>query len=446
MSAVRRRADTLKNQDLPTDIVLACHVEAILALELMRETDVTRSISIDELQIGMFVTGFDRSWFRTPFLRHRFLVRSSADIQRLRRSGIQTVEIDLARGTPPVATVPPDADELPGVRVPSVKGTPLSKGFDGLRHDLRLAMEVRKKLEHTVHCLFDNIAAMGTINHDQAHEAAQEIGLVAKTLSHPALFMAMSQMPEASPGLSQHAMATCTLSMILGQSMQYDLATLQDLAVGALLHDIGLLHVPSSILRRVYDSSYHLGDRERAVYEMHARQGAVDLERQQSFSLDVRRILAEHHALPDGRGFPREINPRWISQSSRIVMIADQYDELLTGFGGRTPMQPHEALHRLYHCAQDGGLDLDLTSTFIKRVGVFPIYSTVELNTGERGVIAELNPAQLHLPVIFVTHMAGGKALASPLRIDLLQQQDGPSVRTIVRILKSGACASVSAD
>lgn len=411
MSASGRRAEFLKNQDALADIVLAFHVGAVSALNLARETDVTRSISIDELQIGMFVSRFDRSWFRTPFLRHRFLVRSSADIQRLRRSGIKTVEIDLTRGAAPAENPRLDADELSSVPAAWVNETTPSKGFDELRHDMHLAMEVRKKLEHTVHCLFDNIAAMGTIDNEQANEAAQEIGLVARTLSNPALFMAMSQIPEASLGLSQHAMATCTLSMILGQAVQYDLAALQELAVGALLHDIGLLRVPTPILLRIYDSSNSLRDRERAVYEMHARQGAVDLERQENFSLDVRRIAAEHHALPDGRGFPAEINPRWISQSSRIVMIADQYDELITGFGGRTPMQPHEALHRLYQCAQDGGLDLDLTSCFIKRVGVFPIYSTVELNTGERGVIAELNPAQLHLPVIFVTHVKGESRL-----------------------------------
>ncbi len=399
----------------------------------------TRRIALDDLRVGMFVSGFDRSWFRTPFLRHRFLVRSAEEIQRLRRYGITELVIDPERGldvSPPaktggVPTLYPHPAIVPGIKVP--------RALEALTQELHAAKAARQKLERTVQCLFDNISATGVIDPEEAHEAAQEISIVARTLTNPALIMAMSQAREHAPLLSHHAMATCALSMILGQALDFNLAALQELAVGALLHDVGLSHVPLPLLRRIHDSSCGLTERERTLYQAHAKQGAIDLERQGGFPLEVRRVAAEHHALPDGIGFPSEINPRWISTPSRIVMIADQYDELLTGFGGRTPAQPHEALHRLFRQAQEGGLDRELTSFFIKRVGVFPIYSAVELNTGERGIIAELNPDALHLPVIVVTHSAQGEALASPLRVDLLQRGSRRVVRSIARVLKSGA-------
>lgn len=396
-----------------------------------------RRIKIAELQVGMYVTELDRSWFRTPFLRHCFMVNSTDEIDSLRQSGIREVVIDPSRGLDV-----PSSSETVREKEQCCEPAPTNKmestSSQLLKQDFRVAKEARNKLERTVHCLFDNIGATGAINVDEAHEAAQEIVIVTRTLTNPAIFMAMSHVRENSSLVSDHALATCTFSMILGQAMGLDLVSLQELAMGALLHDIGLVRIPPPLLRRLRDNSNRVSPRERALYEAHAKQGAVELERQGGFSLEVRRVVAEHHALLNGRGFPSEIHPQWISAASQIVMVADQYDELLTGFGVRTPAQPHEALHRLYRLAQEGALDQNLTSLFIKRVGVFPIYSMVELNTGERGVIAELNADHLQLPVIFVTHTEKGEPLATTLRVDLLHQDHAGVTRSIARVLASG--------
>lgn len=46
----------------------------------------------------MYLCGIDRSWMDTPFLRHRFLIRSSSDLTELRQCGIQEITIDTDRG------------------------------------------------------------------------------------------------------------------------------------------------------------------------------------------------------------------------------------------------------------------------------------------------------------------------------------------------------------
>ncbi|MBD0306394.1 MAG: DUF3391 domain-containing protein [Nitrospiraceae bacterium] len=59
----------------------------------------------DSLKIGMYVTRLDCPWYRSPFLKHRFLIRSQSQLDKLKRSGIQEVTIDSSRGldieTPP---------------------------------------------------------------------------------------------------------------------------------------------------------------------------------------------------------------------------------------------------------------------------------------------------------------------------------------------------------
>src|SRR5262249_43165507 len=53
-----------------------------------------KRISIDELKIGMKVEKLDRSWLATPFLRHRFTVTSSEQIDQLHASGVQQLDIE----------------------------------------------------------------------------------------------------------------------------------------------------------------------------------------------------------------------------------------------------------------------------------------------------------------------------------------------------------------
>jgi HD-GYP domain-containing protein (c-di-GMP phosphodiesterase class II) len=172
------------------------------------------------------------------------------------------------------------------------------------------------------------------------------------------------------------------------------------LATGALLHDLGLLQLP----RHLYHRSTPLSGEDLATFHHHPRLGAMTIEAQHEFPQTVRRIAAEHHVTPDGQGYPSETSADSTTEASRIVMIADRYDELLTGFGGLRPLPSHAAIRHLFQEGEFGRLDLRLVSLFIKLVGIYPVYSFVELNTKERGMITAINPATLHQPVVELTY------------------------------------------
>ena len=57
-----------------------------------------RVVTIDALRIGMHVAKLDVAWFRSPFLRHSFLIRTHEQIEKLRRAGVRQLTIDPARG------------------------------------------------------------------------------------------------------------------------------------------------------------------------------------------------------------------------------------------------------------------------------------------------------------------------------------------------------------
>ncbi len=384
----------------------------------------------------MYVAKLDLSWFRSPFMRHSFLVESTDQIDKLHRTGIQHVEIDPTRSCIEVS----QEDRNPSQPPPELKtlapaGQP--KSLVQLTEEITQARIARKQLEQAVRSMFSTINQSGTVSPLQAREAVQEITITARTLTNSAMFMALSQNRGGDQTLSQHALSTCTLSLIIGQTFGFNPLELNELATAALLHDIGLLQVPLSIQKRSADTSHRLTERERDQFHSHPRLSVALLERQKGFDAAMLHLINEHHALLDGSGYPPETRGEFTSDRTRILAVTDRYDELITGFGGATPLAPHQALQRVYREAQEGKLDKDIVSRLIKIVGIYPIHSSVRLNTKEVAVVTQLNPNKLHQPVVTITHEAGGSSYPAPFVVNLSQQEGLPPERAIETVLEA---------
>jgi putative nucleotidyltransferase with HDIG domain len=394
-----------------------------------------KRIPLHQLQVGMYVAGIDCSWFRTPFLRHRFLVQTAEQIERLRKSNIHSVEIDPSKGLD-VASFPITEEALHTIglhtstQVAPAQDAPRS--LETLSQELTTAQETRDKLIQSVKTVFDEISKTGAAKPGPVNEAVQEITIVTRTLSTHATFMAMSHGRHLDASFNNHSLAVCTLATIIGQALGYDLMKLHELATGALLHDIGLFQLP----RHLFRTSTLLSGEDLAAFRHHPRLGAIAIESQREFPQTVRRIAAEHHVTLDGQGYPVETSAGSTAEASRIVMIADRYDELLTGFGGLQPRPSHTAIQQLFQEGEFGRLDLHLVSLFIKLVGIYPVYSFVELNTKERGLITAINPTTLHQPILALTYDETGSPYRNPLTIDL-SNQNQPPLRSIDRVVIS---------
>lgn len=383
----------------------------------------------------MYVTALDLPWYRSPFLRHSFLVEHHAQIDKLVRAGVRTVAIDPARRIVPhsrhdeaaISAPTPEASPAPIVK----KLKPLAQ----LTEEYAQAKLAKQQLAQAVQSVFTTISKTGTVDTQQATEAVQEITIVTRTLTHSSLFMALSQNQPGESMLSQHALTTCTLALVLGQAFQFNPLELQELATAALLHDIGLLHIRSAIRSRAHAVS-GLSQAEKSEFETHPNRAVRTLQGQGGFDASVLHLIANHHAYLDDSGYPKEARGEFTSDRTRILMVVDRYDELLTGFGGATPRTSHQTFQHLYQEVQKGKLDERIVSTFITLIGIYPIHSHVRLNTQELAVVTELNQTQLHQPIITITHRPGGKEYPDPFVINLADQVDAPEPRSIETIIQ----------
>ena len=118
----------------------------------------------------------------------------------------------------------------------------------------------------------------------------------------------------------EHSLAVSGLSGKLGMKLGYESENIICLKAAGLLHDIGKLTIPLSVLHK----KGTLMRKEKEVMQTHADAGYRLLL---PYINDVRILLAvrQHHERLDGTGYPDNISSG-ITDFAKIVMLADVYD------------------------------------------------------------------------------------------------------------------------
>ena len=200
--------------------------------------------------------------------------------------------------------------------------------------------------------------------------------------------------------------------------------------MGAMLHDVGISRLPRNLLRK----SGAYTEQERRLMERHPILGATILRQSENIPELAQRIAIEHHERIDGSGYPYGIHGAEISLSSQLVAITDLYDNMLTG-RNRPPLQPIEVLRQLYLQSNAGALDRGLVEKVIHCLGVYPVGSLVELNTGERGIVIATNRADSLKPMLRIVSAVDGAAEPDGSIVDLAAAQSDAAERRIFRAL-----------
>src|SRR5690606_34020202 len=127
----------------------------------------------------------------------------------------------------------------------------------------------------------------------------------------------------------------CTLAQHAGMSAQ----ELPWFRMGALLHDVGKIDVPESILNK----PGRLTDEERRIMERHTIVGYETLASIE-FPWDIRPMVRSHHERWDGAGYPDRLEGESIPYAARILHIADVFDALTSARSYRSPLSAEDAL------------------------------------------------------------------------------------------------------
>jgi len=134
----------------------------------------------------------------------------------------------------------------------------------------------------------------------------------------------------------EHTRRVALRAVQVGEELGLSPARLRELATGALVHDIGKLSVPDSILKKPGS----LTSEEFAIVKRHPELGYRML-RDLGFSASVRSLVLDHHERLDGSGYPNGIGGPAMPIDARILAVCDVYDALVSNRVYRDAF-PHE--------------------------------------------------------------------------------------------------------
>jgi putative nucleotidyltransferase with HDIG domain len=152
-----------------------------------------------------------------------------------------------------------------------------------------------------------------------------------------------ARLEEKDRSTEQHTRRVAELAVAIGDELELAPGRLRALALGGLLHDVGKLAVPDSVLRK----PGALTDEEFDLIRRHPGDGDALLA-ELGFSARIRRMVRGHHERLDGSGYPDGLIGGELDLETRILAVADVYDALVSPRVYRDAWPPHRALELLY--------------------------------------------------------------------------------------------------
>jgi putative nucleotidyltransferase with HDIG domain len=142
-------------------------------------------------------------------------------------------------------------------------------------------------------------------------------------------------------GTARHCETVARYAEAIARELRLDEDTVEALRLAGLLHDVGKVGVPRSIVRKPGP----LSEEEWAAMRDHPRLGADILE--DAGLEDIRDWILAHHERPDGAGYPRRLSDEEIPLEAKILAVADAYEAMTNDRCYRAAIGREEAIAEL---------------------------------------------------------------------------------------------------
>lgn len=302
-----------------------------------------KRISTRQLTIGMFIEAVEGALSNNEFLqRYRFLLRHEELMRQLKLSGAESIVINTAKGN--------DVDGKLSAASPA-----LAALDDG--------PETMAAVTHAVRSAADAIAetfavaeAGGCVSLKGMAAAASKISDAVQ--SNPAIFIGVTRLKSKDETTFVHSVSVSGLMIHFGNYLRLDRGTVDLLGISGLLHDIGKVEIPSSILNKADG----LSASEREIINLHPAFGREILSRNEQIPAMVLDVCFNHHERMDGGGYPSGRAGNEISLYARIAAICDVYDAVTSVRPYKKPWTANDAL--TWMLRREGHFDMQLLKKF----------------------------------------------------------------------------------
>ncbi|MGQ0812038.1 MAG: HD-GYP domain-containing protein [Nitrospiraceae bacterium] len=260
----------------------------------------------------------------------------------------------------------------------------------------RLAVRIRQQASVPADDLVQVAAGM-------VKSLRQDDTLLIRALSH-----------RKGPSVITNAVNVSIIATKMGLGLGYQAMDLERLALAGLLHDVGMFLLSESVVGK----SEPLTTAERAAVEQHPQQGRhilMSLGKEYDWLAEV---AFQEHERWSGQGYPRKLKGTEIQEYAQIIGLADVFDALISPRPYHAARLPHHALRELLTSQKDAFAQV-LLKALVEQLSMYPLGTRVRLNTGEVGIVTQLNRQNPFKPILSMDQPVDVERRASPDSVDL---------------------------
>lgn len=244
--------------------------------------------------------------------------------------------------------------------------------------------------------------------------------VVEEVTQDPLAVVHMAHINRNSRDIMAHSVNVSLLSAATALAMGINnLEALHELALAALLHDIGLLMIPQDLLTR-RDS---LKPEENLIYREHANWGFAILQESDSLPRSVALVAQQHHEHADGSGYPHQLTNSTLHPFSRIVAAVNAYETMCITFAERSGCKTHLAYESILAGA-GSRFDLQVAKALLTRLPMYPPGSLVELTNGLVGVVISADSNLPHRPTLKILGDSSDSLFKEHYLLDLVELEN----------------------
>ena len=355
------------------------------------------TIAVEDLRVGIFVQ-LDGGWLSHPFPLSSFRISTPSQLATLRGLGQARLRWVPEKSDPPPAEAAAEACENPRLVGP----TAAERAAEQQRQDLQDLQDERDAVQRC-----ERQHAEAALVWRKASDAVRtrpgDAGRATEALTRAVLQkmlvaedIGIRLVSGGADRAAAHALNVAIISLLIARTLGMPEPELLDLGVGALMHDVGKLELAEG-LRHAEEG---FTARETSSYREHVAKG-VALGRRMALSSNALLVLAQHHEMVDGSGFPLKLKGEQLTLAARVVALVNRYDNLCNPQARTSALTPHEAVSVLFAQGRQR-FDTPVLNAFIRMMGVYPAGSLVQLTDDRFALVVGVNSSRPLKPRVLV--------------------------------------------
>ena len=335
-------------------------------------TDI-RKVPLDDVKLGMYIAEIEGA---TNHLRVKMggKIKKQQHLEKMKDQQVKYVYVDFDRNEI-------DLQHFPSAKkAPKAQSKQISKSNS---ENISIATKLYDEAKAIQEKLLSSVSKKKVVDYEMVQSSSKQI--IDSVFQDSDALLLISNLKNVDNYHFEQAINSCILMTTFAIFLKFEKAVINDVAIGAFMHDLGISRISPKILNKPGS----LNKKEFDEVKKHVDYGKEIIGKSQQMSDISVDIVANHHERLDGSGYPNGLNGDQLDIYTRMMAIVDTFSAMTSNRHHQKACSQLKAFNAMLDKPEH--YDRELVQKFIKCLGIYPVGSLVKLKSGRIGIVYRSN-------------------------------------------------------